>query len=95
MYGVWFTGMRMTDESAELGDWAESGWVNIKWSLREFLDEQPDPIVFDTKDEAEEFVDSEIGVVSTDNGINYYAEDMDVDYITGDWFAYHAVIEEM
>lgn len=94
---VRFTGERITEESAAQGDAAERGWVNPSWSRTTLYAEQDKvPYTgFDTREEAEAFIESTIGSYTTDDGENYYADDSDLDKETGDYWKYAAHVEEV
>lgn len=96
-FEVRFTGERITEESAGQGDAAERGWVNPSWNRKQLYPKQADVRAtgFDTREEAEEFIESIIGSYTTDDGENYYAEDSDLDKETGDYWKYAAHIEEV
>lgn len=95
-FEVRFTGERVTEESAAKGEPAERGWVNPSWSRKRLYPNKSDSRAqgFDTREDAEAFIESVLGAYTSDFGENYYAEDADQDKETGDYWKYAAHIEE-
>lgn len=95
MVDVIFTAARFTEESIGMGLPAETGWIDPNWSMKEIVDfEESESIIpqsFDDEDEAIAYIESVIGYVTRD-GDNFYAEDEDMDLITGDRYSYTANI---
>ena len=93
-FEVRFTGERITEESAAEGDAAERGWVNPSWSRKRLYAKRENVAytAFDTREEAEEHIESILGSYTSDDRENYYAEDADQDLETGDYWKYAAHI---
>lgn len=96
-FEVAFTGEKVTEESAAFGDAEERGWVDIRWSRKEFYMDKEDvrTFEFDTREEAEKFIESEIGSADSYDGYTWYAADPDIDYVTGASYSYAAHVTEV
>lgn len=97
MYKIKFTGERVTEESAEQGDFAEAGWIDPQFSFKVVHEEAEDVPTFfaETFDEAAELIENYIGMTETDGGGSFYAVDSKLDYETGDTWSYAAHVEEI
>lgn len=89
-----FTADRITEDSATEGLAAESGWINPDYSKKEIFEDQTEPEIFETKEEALERIEEVLGAYTTDNEQDFYGVDNDQDTITGDYYGYAAHIEE-
>lgn len=96
-FEVSFTADVVTEESAAEGMAARSGWVDKAWSRTEVFENKEDVRVhlFDTREEAEEFIESEIGSADSYDGEDWYAADPHEDYRTGESVHYCGHITEL
>jgi hypothetical protein len=96
-FEVAFTGEKVTEESAAIGDAEERGWVDLHWNRKQFHENKEDvrTFEFDSLAEAEEFIESEIGSYDSYDGGTWYAADPDIDYVTGASYSYAAHVTEV
>lgn len=96
-FEVAFTADVVTEESASEGMADRSGWVDIAWSRREVYENKEDVRVhlFDTREEAEAFIESEIGSADSYDGEHWYAADPSQDFRTGEDWNYCGHITEV
>jgi hypothetical protein len=73
-----------------------NGYVSPKWSMYELRSEPTDveSVTFDTKAEAEAYVESTIGVADSYDGEYWYAADSKMNLESGESWTYQAVIRE-
>jgi hypothetical protein len=73
-----------------------NGYVSPKWSMFELRSEPTDveSVTFDSKHEAEEFVESTIGTYDSYDGEIWYAADSKMNLETGEDWTYTAIIRE-
>jgi hypothetical protein len=96
-FEVSFTADVVTEESAAHGDADRRGWVDINWS-RTMVHENKEDVrvhLFDTREEAEEFIESEIGSADSYDGEHWYAADSHTDLQTGEDWSYCGHITEV
>lgn len=74
-----------------------NGWVDPKWSMTQLRSESTDVTTFefDTRKEAEEFIEQTIGSADNYDGEDWYAADSHMDYQSGEDWSYAAHIEEL
>lgn len=72
-----------------------NGWVDPSYSMWTLFSDQPEAKEFDTLAEAEEYIDSEIGVVETPERGIYYAQDSKMNLESGEDWSYAAVVNEV
>jgi uncharacterized membrane protein len=96
-FQVRFTADVTTPESAELGDFEASGWIDPYWSMRVLHDSDSDltESVFDTLEEAEAFIEKTIGPADSYDGGSWYAADGEDDYASGAHWSYAGHITEV
>lgn len=72
------------------------GWLDPQWSKTQLfeLDTDVKTYEFDTREEAEEFIESEIGVADSFDGEDWYSADAHMDLESGGNWSYHARITE-
>ena len=92
MFTVTFTATVVNPDSEE----EFHGYVNPKWSMHQLYTEPTDveSFAFDSRKEAEEFVESTIGVADNYDGEDWYAADSTMNLETGEDWSYHARISE-
>lgn len=73
-----------------------NGYVNPKWSMFELRSQPTDveSVTFDTKKEAEEYVESTIGTADSYDGEYWYAADSKMNLESGENWTYTAIIRE-
>lgn len=96
-FSVQFTADVVTEESANVGDFARSGWIDPQFSKTVLFEAGGDvpSFKFDTREEAEEFIESHIGTADSFDGEDWYASDSHTDLESGENWSYHARIEEI
>lgn len=96
-FEVAFTADVVTEESASEGMADRSGWVDLAWSRTQVHSNKEDVRVhiFDTRAEAEAFIESELGYADSYDGENWYAADTHDDYVTGEQWNYCGHITEL
>lgn len=90
MVKVTFTADKYTEKSLEIGNAAESGYVNLDWNRFEIMAPEDEAVKeFDTVEEAEKFIEESIGETEK-SGDSYYAVDSPIDSEGNHWsFAGH------
>lgn len=72
------------------------GYVDPQYSMWTLFEDEPERrFVFDTKAEAEEFVDSTIGSADHFDGEDWYAADAKMNLESGEDWSYHARFYEV
>lgn len=87
MFKVTFTADRLTEESIDLGASEENGYVNLDWNRFEFVAEEDEDTPageFETREEAEKFIEESIGYTEA-SGDSYYAADGAYDNEGNQW----------
>lgn len=87
---VTFTADRYTEESIAEGMPVESGYINVDWNKHSIMEDGDEFFKdFDTRAEAEAYIEENIGSVEP-SGDSFYAQDSDVDSEGDTWnFAGH------
>ena len=96
-FEVAFTADVVTAESAEHGDADRRGWIDWDWSSRQVHENKEDVRVhiFDTREEAEKYIEDTIGTADSYDGYDWYAADPREDYRTGESWNYCGHITEL
>ena len=92
---AFMTGERVTPESAERGDFEESGWVDPSWSRRMLHESRNDvrPLMSEDTD-SEDLADAvtaalaELGAYADNGDGTFYGQDSKSDFTTGDDWTY-------
>lgn len=92
MFKVQFTASVFNQDTEE----EFHGWVDPKWSMTQLRTASTDveTFEFDTRAEAEEFIERTIGAADNFDGEDWYAADAHMDLQSGESWSYHARIEE-
>ncbi len=96
-FEVAFTADVVDEESAANGDARERGWIDPRWSMTQVYENREDVTVetFDTREEAEAYIEETIGNYDSFDGETWYAQDPHEDYKTGDTWSYAGHITEV
>lgn len=95
-FQVVFTGDVTDEVHAAMGATRENGWVCPEWSMTALFEEKEEVATYDfeTREEAEAFIEDTIGSVDG-SGDSFYSNDCHQDMTTGDYWSYCGHVSEI
>lgn len=96
-FQVVFTGDVTDEVHASEGATRANGWVCPEWSMTALFEEKEEVATydFDTREEAEAFIEDTIGATETSDGEAFYSTDSNMDMTTGDYWSYCGHVSEI